>query len=96
MRVESYLEDDMQKAMSRVRAELGKDAVLISSRRVDGRTEVMAASDCDPKQLEAEIKKYTARKSPNVSQKNNRDFLFEVLGEKKESPTESVPWKSVV
>lgn len=91
MRVESYLEDDMQKAMSRVRAELGKDAVLISSRRVDGRTEVMAASDCDPKQLEAEIKKYTARKSPNVSQKNNRDFLFEVLGEKKESPTESVP-----
>lgn len=91
MRVERYQEDDMRKAMTRVRAELGKDAVLISSRRVDGRTEVMAASDCDPKQLEAEIKKYSAKKSLTNSQKNNKDFLFEMLDEKKESPAESVP-----
>ncbi len=35
----------MQKAMAKVRAELGKDAVLISSRNVDGLIEVMAASD---------------------------------------------------
>lgn len=91
MRVERYQEDDMRKAMAKVRAELGKDAVLISSRRVDGRTEVMAASDCDPKQLQAEIKKHSAKRSPANSQKSNKDFLFEVLGEKKESPPESVP-----
>jgi len=91
VRVERYREDDMQKAMAKVRAELGKDAVLISSRSIDGRIEVMAARDCDPKQLEAEIKKYSAKQSPQLSKQNSKDFLFEILSEKKETAAQAVP-----
>ena len=70
----------MQKAMARVRTELGNDAVLISSRSVDGQIEVMAASDYNPQELQAEMKKASPAKS---AAKSKNDFLFEVLSDKK-------------
>jgi len=69
----------MQKAMAKVRAELGKDAVLISSRNVDGLIEVMAASDYDPKQLKAQMKQLAPHKPPA---KKKDEFLFEILSDK--------------
>lgn len=56
MRLERYREKDMQSAMNKVRVELGRDAVLISSRRVEGLVEVLAANDFDPDQLEEKLK----------------------------------------
>ena len=84
MRVERYQADDMRMAMAKVRAELGKDAVLISRRRVNGRAEIVAASDCDPKQLEAEIKKLSASKPPRSNEQPQRDYLFEILSDENE------------
>jgi len=49
----------MQKAMARVRAELGKDAVLVSSRRVNGLVEVIAASEDKPELLELELNDFS-------------------------------------
>lgn len=91
MRVERFQEDNMRMAMAKVRAELGKDAVLISSRRVGGRTEVMAASDYDPEQLETEIKRLSAEKYSHASKKNSKDFVFEILSEEKGKITEDMP-----
>lgn len=79
MRVERFQEDNMQKAMARVRTELGNDAVLISSRSVNGQIEVMAASDYNPQKLEAEMKKVATAK-PETKSKN--EFLFEILSDK--------------
>lgn len=55
MRVKRYREKDMQTALTKVRAELGRDAVLISSRRVDGLLEVLAANDYDPEKLKEKM-----------------------------------------
>ncbi len=91
MRVERFQEDDMRKAMAKVRAELGKDAVLISSRVVDGRAEVMAASNCNPEQIEAEIKKLSAQKPPQGGGQQDRDYLFEILSDENDSVSEEIP-----
>lgn len=69
----------MQKAMARVRSELGQDAVLISSRNIDGQIEVMAASDYDPEQLKQEMNKLAPKKPVG---KPKSEFLFEVLSDK--------------
>ncbi len=91
MRVERYQEDDMRLAMAKVRAELGKDAVLISSRSVGGRTEVVAASDYDPVRLEAELKRRSAEHPTANSERKSEDFLFEITGEDLESTAEKSP-----
>ncbi|GAB5500774.1 MAG: flagellar biosynthesis protein FlhF [Pseudohongiellaceae bacterium] len=77
----------MQKAMAKVRAELGKDAVLISSRNVDGLIEVMAASDYDPKQLKAQMQRLAPHK-PAAKKKD--EFLFEILSDR-QTRTEQAP-----
>lgn len=91
MRVERYQEDDMRKAMVKVREELGNDAVLISSRRVDGRTEVTAASEYDPEHMEAQLKKYAESRSPAGNEGSSRDFLFEMMSESSETVGNSAP-----
>lgn len=78
MRVERFQEENMQKAMARVRTELGQDAVLISSRNVDGQIEVMAASDYDPEQLKTQMQQLAPKKSAH---KPKSEFLFEVLSD---------------
>ncbi|MBL4728824.1 MAG: hypothetical protein JKY40_05760 [Gammaproteobacteria bacterium] len=57
MRVERFQEDDMRQAMAKVRSVLGADAVLISSKNVDNKVEVIAASDYEPENLAAELEK---------------------------------------
>ena len=72
MRVERYQEVDMRSAMAKVRSELGKDAVIISSREVGGRIEIMAASDCDPEQVQAELKKLSLENTDsNIKQRSS-------------------------
>jgi flagellar biosynthesis protein FlhF len=57
VRVERFQEDDMRQAMAKVRSVLGKDAVLISSKNVDKKVEVIAACDYEPENLAAELEK---------------------------------------
>lgn len=87
MRVERFLEDDMRIAMARVRAVLGKDAVLISSRNVDRKVEVIAASDYEPEKLEAELKKLGAKKPVPVEDSPQIEHVWEVMEEVDESTT---------
>lgn len=49
MNIKRYVENDMRQAMRKVREELGPDAVILSSSRKMGRTEVVAAVDYDEK-----------------------------------------------
>lgn len=91
MRVERYQEDDMRKAMVKVREELGNDAVLISSRRVDGRTEVTAASEYDPEHMEAQLRKFAETRPVDGKESSSGDFLFEMMSESSEAGGSSAP-----
>ena len=51
MRVEKYIEADFQKAMAKARNELGKEAMLLSTRTTADGVEIVAASDYDPEEL---------------------------------------------
>lgn len=48
MKVDKFTGSDMREAMAAVRAALGKDAMIISSRRVNDLTEITAALEFDP------------------------------------------------
>jgi flagellar biosynthesis protein FlhF len=48
VRVEKFTGSDMREAMAAVRSALGKDAMILSSRRVNDLTEITAAMDFDP------------------------------------------------
>jgi len=71
----------MRKAMARVRAVLGKDAVLISSRNVDKKVEVIAASDYEPEKLEAALKKLQKQKAVTTEESPQIEHTWEVLEE---------------
>jgi flagellar biosynthesis protein FlhF len=47
MKIKQYQEPDMRSAMRRVRDEMGPEAVIISTRKVGGEVEVLAALDYD-------------------------------------------------
>ena len=47
MNIKRFVATDMREALRAVRAELGPDAVMLSSRGIDGGVEVVAAVDCD-------------------------------------------------
>jgi flagellar biosynthesis protein FlhF len=47
MKIKQYQEPDMRSAMRRVREEMGPEAVIISTRKVGGEVEVLAALDYD-------------------------------------------------
>jgi flagellar biosynthesis protein FlhF len=51
MKISKFTATDMRQALRLVRAELGQDAVIMSSRRVRGGVEVTAAIDFDAEQL---------------------------------------------
>lgn len=48
MKVKRFVDEDMRRAMARVRAELGSDAMILSARRVNGKTEISATDEYDP------------------------------------------------
>lgn len=95
MRVERFQEDDMRKAMARVRAVLGKDAVLISSRNVDSKVEVIAASDYEPEKLEAALKKLNGKKPVAADEPPQIEHRFEMLEEAGENPEPAVQMPSL-
>jgi flagellar biosynthesis protein FlhF len=86
MRVERFQEDGMRKAMAKVRSVLGKDAVLISSKNVDNKVEVIAASDYKPENLAAELAKLDQKKVVSTEEQPQIDHVWEVVGEGAEKP----------
>jgi flagellar biosynthesis protein FlhF len=51
MKIKRFLDKDSRSAMARVRAEMGGDAVILSSKNVDGQVELVAAMDFDENTL---------------------------------------------
>ena len=52
MRIKRFHSPDMRQAMSKIRGQLGPEAVILSHQRVDGGVEITAATDCDDTWLE--------------------------------------------
>jgi len=82
VRVERFLEDDMRQAMAKVRSVLGADAVLISSKNIDNKVEVIAASDYDPEKLAAELEKLDQEQTLLPDEQPEIDYVWEVIGDK--------------
>src|SRR5690554_4067338 len=51
MKVKRFIAINMQQGLKLVREELGPDAVILSSRKVDGQVEIMAALNYDEAEL---------------------------------------------
>lgn len=86
MRVERFQEDDMRKAMAKVRSVLGKDAVLISSKNVDNKVEVIAASDYEPENLAAALANLDQEKPFSADEQPEIDHVWEVVGDETDKP----------
>ena len=86
MRLERFQEDDMRKAMAKVRSVLGKDAVLISSKNVDNKVEVIACSDYRPENLAAELAKLDQATTVASEEQPQIDHVWEVVGDGPEQP----------
>lgn len=86
MRVERFQEDDMRKAMAKVRAVLGKEAVLISSKNVDNKVEVIAASDYEPENLAAALEQLDNPAHSTGEDQPQIDHVWEVVGDSAEKP----------
>ncbi|MFT7472302.1 MAG: flagellar biosynthesis protein FlhF [Kiritimatiellia bacterium] len=91
VRVERFQEDDMRQAMAKVRSVLGKDAVLISSKNVDSKVEVIAASDYEPENLAAQLQKLDqeqAQAQALVADDHPQiDHVWEVVGDDSAMPS---------
>ncbi|MEX0963823.1 MAG: flagellar biosynthesis protein FlhF [Pseudohongiellaceae bacterium] len=81
MRLERFQEDDMRQAMARVRSELGKDAVLISSKNVDNRVEVIATSNYEPENLAAELTRLEQEQAYPADEQPQIEHVWEVIGD---------------
>ena len=55
MKIKRFLDKDSRGAMAKVRAEMGGDAVILSSKNVNGQVELVAAMDFDEKTLEERL-----------------------------------------
>lgn len=55
MKIKRFLDKDSRSAMAQVRAEMGGDAVILSSKNVNGQVELVAAMDFDEKALEERL-----------------------------------------
>ncbi len=86
MRVERFLEDDMRKAMAKVRSVLGKEAVLVSSKNVDNKVEVIAASDYEPENLAEALRALDRPALETVDDHPQIDHVWEVVGDSAERP----------
>ena len=86
MRVERFLEDDMRQAMAKVRSVLGKEAVLVSSKNVDNKVEVIAASDYEPENLASALEAMDRPKPEAVDDNPQIDHVWEVIGDSQEKP----------
>ncbi|TVS18540.1 MAG: flagellar biosynthesis protein FlhF [Gammaproteobacteria bacterium] len=66
MKIKRYMAPDMRRAIHLVRREEGADAVILSSRSVDGGVEIVAASDYD-QQLVAEMSLASSMRQVDVA-----------------------------
>lgn len=89
MRVERFQEDDMRQAMAKVRSVLGTDAVLISSKNVDNKVEVIAASDYEPENLAAELEKLDQEKIFCPDEHPEIEHVWEVIDDEPAKPAKS-------
>ena len=64
MKIKRFLDKDNRSAMARVRAEMGPDAVILSSKNVDGQVELVAAMDFDEASLDERINESAAPVEP--------------------------------
>lgn len=55
MKIKRFLDKDSRSAMAQVRAEMGGDAVILSSKNVNGQVELVAAMDFDEKAVEERL-----------------------------------------
>lgn len=62
MKVKRFFAPDMRQAMTRVREEIGPDAVIVSNRRVAGGVEVVAAHEHDYETAQIEFRRERDRK----------------------------------
>lgn len=93
MRVERFQEDDMRQAMAKVRAVLGADAVLVSSKNIDNKVEVIAASDYEPENLARALKELDSEATHTSDEHPEIEHLWEVVDDgpaKPAKPTSSL------
>lgn len=86
VRVERFQEDDMRKAMAKVRSVLGKDAVLISNKNVDNKVEVIAASDYEAENLAAALAHLDKSDGIAIEENPEIEHVWEVVGDESEKP----------
>jgi flagellar biosynthesis protein FlhF len=67
MRIQRYFAEDMRQALRKVREAQGPDAVILSTRKVQGGVEVFAAADYDETELVGQADPPAARPSPRES-----------------------------
>ncbi|GJM11631.1 MAG: hypothetical protein DHS20C12_00340 [Pseudohongiella sp.] len=93
VRVERFQEDDMRQAMAKVRAVLGADAVLVSSKNIDNKVEVIAASDYEPENLARALKELDSEATHTSDEHPEIEHLWEVVDDgpaKPAKPTSSL------
>lgn len=83
MRVQRFEDDSMNKVLARIRADMGSNAVLVSSRNENGRTEVIAAQDYDPAKLEEALAELERRKQEPEERHPPLELLWEVIDDEK-------------
>jgi len=67
MKIKRFLEKDSRRAMARVRAELGADAVILSNKSINGQTELVAAIDIDETALGTSMEPFSAQIAPHLA-----------------------------
>lgn len=67
MKIKRVFAKDMRQAIRKVREELGADAVILSSRNVDGGVEVVSAIDYDERVVRAAVERQSAPAKPTPS-----------------------------
>jgi flagellar biosynthesis protein FlhF len=67
MKIKRFLDKDSRSAMARVRAEMGGDAVILSSKNVNGQVELVAAMDFDEKALDDRLQESSGTVASDVA-----------------------------
>ncbi len=85
MKVQRFEDDSMNKVLTKIRAEMGSSAVLVSSRTENGRTEVIAAQDYDPSKLQEALDELERRKQEPEEKHPPVELLWEVIDDERTS-----------
>ncbi len=89
MKIKRYIAPDMRQALKMVRKEQGPDAVILSSRRVNGGLELIAAVDYDEALVEEAVAHQEMRKEPASLADRQRAEQAPPPGEKSQNDAHS-------